>query len=558
MLKNTLSLAALLVLAATGSANAQSHWRGRLIGDFSPGPTKPPKGDIAMIGGIIPGGRSPWFTIPIAVSNGDGTFGLDNRPAGGFSPLANDPFVTPIAGFFDNDDLMDVVLVGRRDGLLTGAFGRSGGIFQVLSGPFANNARFAFLANHGAPLIQAPMAVGGDFNGDGMTDIALVGGSDGFSPWDKIVVLMSDRSGSYRTVEPRVPNFPTHATQPRAQVVAGEFSGDGCMDLALVGGFTGAPGGGLGFPWSTISTAISSCDGTDRFFDRNVWAPEFATYAAQGAMAVAGDFDGDGHGDIALAGGRTPAGDPWSSIPVAFSDGFGGFTVTNERVWDFPVYATQLGAQLIATDLDGDWRDDLALVGGVSPGFGGTRRGPAWNTIPVARSLDRWTHPRGSFAVTNSAAVAGYAALARQGADFIPATGSAGEVPGVLPPTVMSASQARRHEVELAFRAVDDLGTVALGGTSSSAFIPGCQATFGAGGAASCDLTGVMTSRALLFTSFTVRLSNTGCFDAGGIVQVFIDGQSMFRFERPSSLLGHCGVFFERTLAVDLQHGTVF
>jgi hypothetical protein len=58
----------------------------------------------------------------------------------------------------------------------------------------------------------------------------------------------------------------------------------------------------------------------------------FPAYATQGALAVAGDFNHDGYGDIALAGGVVPSTDaPWGSIPVAFSNGDGSFRVTTPR-----------------------------------------------------------------------------------------------------------------------------------------------------------------------------------------------------------------------------------
>jgi hypothetical protein len=49
-----------------------------------------------------------------------------------------------------------------------------------------------------------------------------------------------------------------------------------------------------------------------------------------------------GSPDLALAG---PSG--WTTIPVAFSKGNGGFTATNNSVTDFPTWASYSGVKLL-------------------------------------------------------------------------------------------------------------------------------------------------------------------------------------------------------------------
>jgi hypothetical protein len=48
-----------------------------------------------------------------------------------------------------------------------------------------------------------------------------------------------------------------------------------------------------------------------------------------------GDFNGDGRADIALVRGMPG----WNTIPVAFSNGDGTFTVTNQNAGDFATWA---------------------------------------------------------------------------------------------------------------------------------------------------------------------------------------------------------------------------
>lgn len=104
--------------------------------------------------------------------------------------------------------------------------------------------------------------------------------------------------------------------------------------------------------------------------------------------------------DLALTGGTSSSGQPWESIPVAFSNGNGTFRVTNTAVVNFGVYATQ-GAQLVAADINGDGRTDLALTGGSTPIPVPGRLVPKsipWTTMPVA-----FSNGDGSFSVTNDA-----------------------------------------------------------------------------------------------------------------------------------------------------------
>ena len=90
-------------------------------------------------------------------------------------------------------------------------------------------------------------------------------------------------------------------------------------------------------------------------------------------QAVAGDYDGDGDADIALVGGMG-----WTTIPVAFSDKSGGFSITNNGVEHFPQWVTNswnTGLKVVPGDFDGDGKTDLAMTGGAS-----------WITIAFALS----------------------------------------------------------------------------------------------------------------------------------------------------------------------------
>jgi hypothetical protein len=111
-------------------------------------------------------------------------------------------------------------------------------------------------------------------------------------------------------------------------VVTGDFAGNGRTGVAL----TGVSG------WATIPVAFANGDGT--WTVTNEPAGDFAAWATTpGVEIVTGDFAGNGRTAIALTGVSG-----WETIPVAFANGDGTWTVTNAPAGDFPGWASTPGA----------------------------------------------------------------------------------------------------------------------------------------------------------------------------------------------------------------------
>jgi hypothetical protein len=269
---------------------------------------------------------------------------------------ANVPYQPPLPSYTRGDDLVLLGSVFADPGTLPVAFANDNGLFTVTNhivGDFASWARQANVKR-----------LSGDFNKDGLTDYALVGGAG----WRTIPVAMSQGNGKFTITNNWVGDFGAWAEGTNVKPVAGDFNRDGHTDIALVGG-TG---------WNTLPIAFSARGGGNGHFEiTNQYIGDFATWAqAQGARPIAGDYNRDGMTDIALVGGNG-----WTMLPVAYSYGNGTFQAFNAAAWgigfreyypyqwNFAQSVNEPGAQLIATDFNKDGMTDLLVVGGSSQGI---------------------------------------------------------------------------------------------------------------------------------------------------------------------------------------------
>jgi hypothetical protein len=209
--------------------------------------------------------------------------------------------------------------------------------------------------------------VSGDFNGDGKLD--LVVDDLGYNQVDPttIFVLLGNGDGTFQA--PKLV-----ATGSFGAMVAGDFTGDGQLDLAVANPFE-----------STVSVFLGRGDGTFQ-------APR--TYAV-GAIVwtipygiVAGDFTGNGHLDLAVANPGA------NTVSVLLGNGDGTFQ---------PQVTYAVGTQptyIVAGDFNGDGKLDLAVAcqgsdtdpSGVSILLGngdGTFQSQKWTAAPEGSTPDR-------------------------------------------------------------------------------------------------------------------------------------------------------------------------
>jgi FG-GAP-like repeat len=319
-------------------------------------------GDFALVGG--PG----WNTIPLglhapAPSN---VFNPTNQVVPNFPTW--DTQGKTVMGDFDGNGQADLAVTGGAGwGSVPVAFSTgTNGNFTVTNKGIAGFGSLAATAG-----VLNPVA--GDFNGDGLSDVAIAGGTG----WVTIPLALSNGDGSFTVTSGTNSAFESliHSSTIKPTLLSGDFDGDGWSDLALVGGTSSN-----GTPWTTIPVAFSNGPaGTFRLVQKTV--ANFPTWATQHAYAVAADFDGDGRADIALTGGPG-----WNTVPLAFSNGDGTFDVRNNHYSSFPTTAQTSGVRVVAGDFSGNGYPGLLLVGGAG-----------WTTVTLL-SLDG--SRSGSFGLT--------------------------------------------------------------------------------------------------------------------------------------------------------------
>ncbi len=256
-------------------------------------------------------------TISVLLGNGDGTFQPPVTYAVGTFPDGI------VAGDFTGNGILDLAVANQNSNNVSVLLGNGDGTFQP---------QVTYAVGSGPDAIVA-----GDFTGDGHLDLAVANENLDGTGGGTVSVLLGNGDGTF---QPQV----TYAVgaSPSA-IVAGDFRGDGRLDLAVTGGTSG------------VHILLGNGDGT---FQPQV---NYAVVSDEDACAIAaGDFSGDGHLDLAVLEeglGGTP-----SDVTVLSGNGDGTFQPepgTGNAVGTGP------GA-IAAGDFTGNGRTDLAVVNEVS------------------------------------------------------------------------------------------------------------------------------------------------------------------------------------------------
>jgi hypothetical protein len=213
-------------------------------------------------------------------------------------------------GDFNGDGIQDMAVANFGDNTVTVFLGDGTGNFTAAA---------ASPATGGNPIA----VVAGDFNGDGILDLAVANYKD-----NTVTVLLGKGDGSFTAAAAS----PATGLGPNS-IVAGDFNSDGKMDLSVANinsnSVTVLPGNGDG----TFTAAATPATGFDPY-----------------SVAV-GDFNGDGIPDLAAANYGS------ITVTVLLGKGDGTFTpaMTSPEAGNNP-YSIAVG------DFNGDGRPDLAIA----------------------------------------------------------------------------------------------------------------------------------------------------------------------------------------------------
>ena len=218
------------------------------------------------------------------------------------------------AGDFNGDGIADLAVTSTGGGV-TILLGKGDGTFT--------------------PTADSPIAVGsgpvalatGDFNGDGSVDLAVANSNDG-----TVTILLGNGDGTFT----QAANSPVAVGEQPRSIAMEDFNGDGIADLAVAN-----------FGDGTVTILLGNGDGT---FRQAAGSP--VTAGATPYSVATGDFNGDGVPDLAVANGGA------DTVTILLGTGGGKFTEAASSPAT-PGFAPTFVA---VGDFNGDGKADLAVA----------------------------------------------------------------------------------------------------------------------------------------------------------------------------------------------------
>jgi hypothetical protein len=283
------------------------------------------KADLAVLGGLGPicGGMSG--TISILLGKGDGTFTTTSTICAA-NPIAG------LAGDFNHDGKLDLAVVSTNGSFVCG-FNPPQECSDLTI--YLGNGDGTFTESWNFPIDGDFFTIGaGDFNGDGNLDLAVAYVYSGLS---NVGIFFGNGDGSF--------DFSSDvgdAELKSSSLAIGDFNNDGIIDIASVGtgGFTGG-----GVDIGPVSIFLGNGDGT---FTLVASQPSVTT--VNPVSLTTGDFNNDGNLDLAIADAGSTA------LTILDGNGDGTFT----QVGGEPVLP-QSSNFLTTADFNGDGKLDLVF-----------------------------------------------------------------------------------------------------------------------------------------------------------------------------------------------------
>ncbi|HMJ10175.1 MAG TPA: trypsin-like serine protease, partial [Polyangiaceae bacterium] len=305
---------------------------------------------------LSPNATGGWPSVGIVELSRSGRFDSQTWQMGTPAHMRNggaNRYYRTLQGDFDGNGTSD---------LATLSFDGGGGWANWLALELAKSGRFESQVWSAktpgymrASTSSAFVTIGGDFNGDGKTDLATLSPEGNNSLSQRIAVELAKDGGGFDS-QLWAASTPVHTRNggaPRAYfTLAGDYNGDGLTDLATI-----SPNGGGGWAeWIAVELARSGGG-----FDSHAWPASTPIRMRNGGSGaryhvLAADFTGDGRTDLATVSEN--AGGGWSRwIALEVAKAGGGF---ESPVWNAgtPVHMRNGGAnadyRVLASDVNGD------------------------------------------------------------------------------------------------------------------------------------------------------------------------------------------------------------
>ena len=264
--------------------------------------------------------------VAVLIANGDGTY----QPAVTYPTAANPAYV--IAADFNGDGIADLavgagtvidVFLARGDGTFRAVASYNSGGFDVGSLAF------------------------GDFNHDGKIDlVAAHTCSDSTCASSSVSILLGNGDGTFQPSK----SF-SSGEAVAVSVQAGDFNGDGKLDIAVAGNGVG------GVSYDVVSILLGNGDGT---FQSAMSYEACGSGTSSYVFMIAGDFNSDGKLDLAVAdfgvcgGSKTSCYEATANVLLGNGDG------TFQPPVPYAVGSNAFG--IISADLNGDGKLDLIVT----------------------------------------------------------------------------------------------------------------------------------------------------------------------------------------------------
>jgi hypothetical protein len=251
--------------------------------------------------------------VAILLGNGDGTFVASSAA---FANAFGDPVSAVEAADFNADGNLDLVITNEYAGQQTVALGYGRGAFTTAGELYTG-------------IFPVGAAVG-DFNSDGKLDVVVASAGTQKYPGSGLNISLGRGDGTFTLAS----GSPIPLGSSLSAVVAGDFNGDGRLDLAVTDSVA-----------NSVTILLGNGDGTF------VASSPIAVGTLPQAL-VADDFNADGKLDLAVAN----YGD--GTVTLLLGNGDGTFTEASGSP-----YPTRAGAYQITTaDFNGDGKLDLAVA----------------------------------------------------------------------------------------------------------------------------------------------------------------------------------------------------